>query len=84
LLWFRLDEPAARIEQLTSDWAATGSWVEGAGGGAINVAVERTAEGRPTPHEVDELLRTGRLQSATLLVDPADAPDDPVFDHVVA
>jgi len=84
LLMFYLHVSDQRVEQLAAAWQSTGTWVEGFGGKRISVALEGTADARPTDAEISELSRTGEVEFAMLLADPDDAPDNPVFRNLVA
>ena len=84
LLVFPADAQKSDIEALAEQWTATGTWVEGfAGGTALAVAVDRQAGGHPTGPEL-AVLAMGSLEHVTLLADPSELPDDPVFRYVVA
>jgi hypothetical protein len=85
LLVFPADADRAAIAALAELWRATGTWVEGfAGGTVLTVAVDRLAGGQPTAPELATLATGRALEYVTLLADPAEKPDDPVFRFVVA
>jgi hypothetical protein len=85
LLVFPADADRAAIEALAQLWRATGTWVEGfAGGTVLTVAVDRGSGGQPTERELTTLRMGRALECITLLADPEEQPDDPVFRYVVA
>jgi hypothetical protein len=85
MLAFPADVDKALVQDLADEWRVTGTWVEGfAGGTALTVAVDRLAGGHPTGPELAMLAMSGQLEYATLLADPSELPDDPVFRYVVA
>jgi hypothetical protein len=85
LLVFPADADRAAIAALAQLWRATGTWVEGFGRGTVlTVAVDRQTGGQPTGPELATLAMGGALEYITLLADPDELPDDPVFRHVVA
>jgi hypothetical protein len=85
LLAFPADIDRAAVQLLAEQWRATGTWVEGfAGGTVLTVAVDRLAGGQPSGPELARLAMSGPLECATLLADPDELPDDPVFRYVVA
>jgi hypothetical protein len=85
LIVYPADADRAAIELLAEQWRSTGTWVEGfAGGTALTVAVDRSADGHPTGSELATLAMSGQLEYAALLADPSEKPDDPVFRYVVA
>jgi Domain of unknown function (DUF4265) len=85
LLVFPADADRRAIAQLAELWRATGTWVEGfAGGTVLTVAVDRQAGGQPTGPELATLAVGKALEHITLLADPDEKPDNPVFRHVVA
>ena len=81
---FSLRVPNARIEELAAAWASTGTWVEGFGGKRLSVALDATADARPSDVEISELARDGEVEFAMFLADPTDSPDHPVFRQLVA
>ncbi len=83
LLWFQPTVSTEQIQQFADEWAATGTWVEGPGGGIVTVAVERLAGGRPDETDLQELARRGLLQQLMLMTDPDDTPDSDVFKYLV-
>lgn len=84
LLMFSLRVPDRRIEQLAAAWRSTGTWVEGFGGKRLSVALDGTADARPTDAEITQLSRTREVELAVLLAHPDDTPDHPVFGQLVA
>ena len=85
LIVYPADADRAAIQLLAEQWRSTGTWVEGfADGTALTVAVARLAGGHPTGPEIATLAMSGQLEYATLLADPSELPDDPVFRYVVA
>jgi hypothetical protein len=85
LLVFPADADRAAIEALAEMWRATGTWVEGnACGTVLTVAVDRQAGGQPTGPELATLAMDRALEYVTLLADPHELPDDPVFRQVIA
>jgi hypothetical protein len=85
LIVYPADADRAAIQLLAEQWRSTGTWVEGfAAGTALTVAVDRLAGGRPTGPEIATLAMSGQLDYVTLLADPSELPDDPVFRYVVA
>jgi hypothetical protein len=85
LLVFPADADRAAIRSLAGVWQSTGTWVEGfAGGTALTVAVDRQHGGQPTESELATLAMSKALECITLLADPDEQPDDPIFRHVVA
>jgi hypothetical protein len=85
LIVYPANADRAAIQLLADQWRSTGTWVEGFGAGtALTVAVDRLAGGHPTGPEIATLATSGQLEYVTLLADPSELPDDPVFRYVVA